>query len=61
MAKKYLTLRAELVETGKRECEKCIFGAMNTETVFECGLRHHPKYDRNNCKTGYWKEINLNE
>lgn len=63
MATKYLTLRAELVETGKRECDKCIFGIKYVDDLdhecIDCGIEKYPKNDSDYCEKGYWKEIDL--
>ena len=65
MATKYLTLRAEFVEAGKRECDKCIFGIKYVDDLdhecIDCGIEKHPKFSEEHCKTGYWKEIDLNK
>ncbi len=60
MATKYLTLRAEFVETGQRDCEQCIFEFTDSDNLIsECGIERHPKFNEKNCETGYWKEIDL--
>lgn len=60
MKKKYLTIRAELVEAGKRDCIRCMFGTY-VDIYCICGIENHPKYDEKHCETGYWKEIDLNK
>ena len=58
MKTKYLTLRAELVETGNRDCKKCMFSHY-VDFWLICGISEHPKFNENHCETGYWKEIDL--
>lgn len=65
MAIKYLTLRAELVEEGFLGCSKCIFGIQEFDSIGEstgwyyCGIQNHPKFNKEYCANGYWKEIDL--
>lgn len=59
MAKKYLTLRAEFVETGQRDCENCIFGVSCFDDIVLCGMLTHPKFNQIHCETGYYQEIDL--
>lgn len=59
MAKKYLTLRAEFVEAGERDCEKCIFGVNCFDDIILCSILSNPKFNEKHCENGYWKEIDL--
>lgn len=61
MKTKYLTIRAELVETGERDCGLCVFGILNYSVGFVCGLKYASVREKayKECNKGCYKNIEL--